>query len=158
MAETEELIKEDVKPAAKKTAAAPRKRAASGTGARRGRPAKKKPDYTEGINGLFQLVSVPLAFTAPHDAVAVATHGPNIASAVNTLAQERPEVAAALEKVLKVGPYGALIGAVIPLAVQIMHNHNVIPEHMATQLGATPKREIDAYLKQQGEMLNGGEN
>ena len=144
---------EETKPAAKKTAAAPAKKTAA---APRGRK-PKKPDYTEGINGLFQLVSVPLAFTAPADAYAVAAHGPNISKAVNDLAQERPEVAAVLDKVLKVGPYGALLGAVIPLAVQIMHNHNVIPEQMATQLGAHPKREIDAYLKQQAEELYGNE-
>lgn len=106
-------------------------------------------DYRPGINGLFQMISVPLAFTAPADAAAVAHHGPLIADAVNDLARERPEVAAALERILSVGPYGALLAAVMPLAVQLLHNHGVIPEKAAVAAGATPKRVILDSLKAQ---------
>jgi hypothetical protein len=59
------------------------------------------------------------------DSLAVAEHGPNIASALDMLAAERPEVAAVLDRVLAVGPYGALIAAVAPLAMQVVANHGV---------------------------------
>ena len=106
-------------------------------------------DYRPGINGLFQMIAVPLAFTAPADAAAVGHHGPQIAEALNEVAKERPEVAAALEKVLSAGPYGLLIAAVVPLGVQIAHNHGLIPEQIAVSVGATPKRVIMEQLKDQ---------
>jgi hypothetical protein len=88
-----------------------------------------------------------LSFVNPVDGYCVARYTPGIAGAVADLAVERPEVAAALDKVLAVGPYGALIGAVLPLAVQLMHNHNMVPETMATAMGATPKRDIERHLR-----------
>lgn len=120
-------------------AAAPRKAASSSK--------KSGTDYRPGINGIFQMVAVPLAFKAPADAAAVGHHGPNIAEALNELAKERPEVAAVLERLLAVGPYGLVISATLPLVLQILHNHDVIPEQMAVAVGATPKQEI---LRQMG--------
>ena len=112
---------------------------------------KQTVDYRPGINGLFQGLCIPLSLAAPADAVAVANHGPNIAEALNQLAHERPEIAAALEKVIAIGPYGALVAATIPLIIQLAHNHNVIPEQLAVGMGATPKRLIDAQLRAQAE-------
>lgn len=120
-------------------------------------PKRGATDYRPGIQGLFQAVCIPLSFGAPADAAAVATYAPGIAEALNDLAKERPEVAAVLEKILQVGPYGALIAAVVPLGVQLAHNHNLIPEQMAVQLGATPKRQILAQLRAQAEQMQRAE-
>lgn len=103
--------------------------------------------YQEGVSGLLQIPAMALSFVNPVDGFVVAHHTPPISKAVADLAVERPEVAAALDKVLAVGPYGALIGAVIPLAVQLAHNHGMIPESMATAMGATPKRDIERHLR-----------
>ncbi len=103
--------------------------------------------YEEGVAGLLQIPAMALSLVDPVDGFCVAHHTPPISKAVADLAVERPEVAAALDKVLAVGPYGALIGAVLPLAVQIMHNHNLVPEPMAKAMGATPKRDIERHLK-----------
>lgn len=107
----------------------------------------KKIDYTESITGLFQIAAVPLAYIAPEDGFAVSAHGPNIASSLNDLAQERPEIAAVLDKVMAVGPYGALIGATLPLVAQILVNHKTIPIEVGSKLGAHPKEAITAHLK-----------
>lgn len=110
------------------------------------KPAPKKAtgrgqtDYRPGILGIAQLAAVPLSFTYPADATAIAIHMPPIAEALNDLAAARPEVAAALDKVLSMGPYGALLAACVPLAVQLLHNHNLLDEKVATTLGAYPKR------------------
>ena len=103
--------------------------------------------YAEGVAGLLQIPAMALSFVDPVDGFCVAHHTPTISSAVADLAVERPEVAAALDRVLAVGPYGALIGAVLPLAVQIMHNHGMVPEPMAKAMGATPKKDIERHLK-----------
>lgn len=104
-------------------------------------------DYRPGIEGIFQLVAVPLAFTSPLDAWAVGAHSPSIAEALNDLARERPEVAAVLDRILQVGPYGALIGAVLPLAAQIMTNHKKLPAEMAKTLGAIPRETLIKAMK-----------
>lgn len=98
---------------------------------------KKKTgvDYTEAVAGLLQLPAGALAaigagrdkpeFLA--DSVVISHYAPAIATAVSDLANDRPEVAAVLDKVLKVGPYGALLAAVMPMTVQILANHKIMP-------------------------------
>lgn len=111
-------------------------------------------DYRPGIVGLFQLVSVPLSFTSPLDAWAVGAHSPSIADALNDLAKQRPEVAAVLERVLQVGPYGALIGAVLPLGIQILTNHSRLPDEAAESLGAIPREKLLAELGARSDARN----
>jgi hypothetical protein len=103
--------------------------------------------YREGVEGLLQIPAMALSFVSPVDGFSVAHHTPPISKAVADLAIERPEVAAALDKVLAVGPYGALIGAVLPLVVQLAHNHDMVPAPMAKAMGATPKKDIERHLK-----------
>jgi hypothetical protein len=61
------------------------------------------------------------------DGMAIAMHAATLAEAVNATAQAQPEVARALDRVMKAGPYGALIAAVVPLALQLAANHKMIP-------------------------------
>lgn len=107
----------------------------------------KAPDFRDGINGMFQLIAAPLAFVQPLDSMAVVQHAPNIAEALNDLAQHRPEVAMVLQRVLSVGPYGALLAATVPLVVQLLHNHDVLPEQVATGIpGVAPKSVLQEAL------------
>lgn len=91
------------------------------------------PDYRQGVSGLLQIPAFVLASAGKlnpaleFDGIAVATHTPAIAEALNMLALEEPRVAAVLDKVLSVGPYGALLGALVPLAAQIAVNHKRLP-------------------------------
>jgi len=127
-------------------APSPRKSARPKAAPRASAARPKAPDFRPGLNGVFQLIATPLAFTQPLDAVAVANHGPNIAEALNDLAQERPEVAAVLQRILAVGPYGAVIAATLPLVVQLLHNHDVLPAEPAERLGATRKSALQEML------------
>ncbi len=87
-------------------------------------------NYREGLDALFSTASFGLLMAAGDhnkpllaDAKAVAEHGPNISAALDQLANEKPEVAAVLEKILAVGPYGLVLGAVAPLVAQVLSNH-----------------------------------
>lgn len=115
------------------------------------RKAPAPVDYRPGIEGLAQLICVPLAFTQPLDAAAVGMHTPTIAAALNNLAHERPEVAAVLDKVLAVGPYGELVGALLGLGAQLAVNHSMIPDQLAGNLGAIPREALEAELARRGE-------
>jgi hypothetical protein len=77
------------------------------------------------------------------DSRAVTVYAPGIAESLNDLAQQRPEVAAALERVLAVGPYGAVLAAVMPLCLQILTNHGKLPAGVA---GTVPPTELIADL------------
>lgn len=118
------------------------------------RKAPAEPDYRGGVMALVQVAATPLIVagakseTALADAAALTLHGPPIADALHTLALERPEVAAVLERLMQVGPYGVLIAAVVPLAVQLAANHGLIPEAAAAGMGAHPRGDLVAYMKQ----------
>jgi hypothetical protein len=91
-------------------------------------------DYTEGVTELLQIPAAVLGVVGMQtnniplvaDAEVINQYAPHIGSAVNGLAQERPEVAAALDRILKAGPYAALIGAVVPMVTQILANHKLL--------------------------------
>lgn len=112
----------ECRPSAKKAAGTRKKTAKKQVGV---------PDYEEGLNAVFQLVSFGLTMVGERDeriladGLAVAEHGPNISTALNQLATEKPEVAAVLDKVLAAGPYGLVIAAVSPLIMQVASNHGV---------------------------------
>jgi hypothetical protein len=95
--------------------------------------AKSTVDYTPAIAGLLQLPAFALTFGSRYqpdlalDAMAISLHTPGIATAVNAMAQEDEQLAALLDRILKVGPYGALLAAVTPLALQIAANHRMLP-------------------------------
>jgi hypothetical protein len=94
---------------------------------------------------MIQLPAGILAFAGMNkpelaaDAAVLSMHAPNVAEALNELAKERPEIAAVLDRVLSVGPYGLLVAAVAPLVLQILANHSVIPSGI---LGTVPKETI----------------
>lgn len=118
-----------------------KKRKTTSTKAKTGTKRKTGTDYTQGIMGILQLPAAALGIlgsqtnkegqlTRPEflaDAAVITKYAPDIATAVSDLANDQPQVAAVLDRVLKAGPYGALIGAVLPMAAQLLSNHNVIP-------------------------------
>ncbi len=150
-------------PYGRKADGTPKKKPGPSRGAPLGGPRRKTPtpprqttrktsvDYSPGILGIAQALSLPLTMsrsTLP-DAWAIQNAAPGIASALNQLAQDRPEVAAMLDRILAAGPYGALIAAVIPMLVQIAANHRLIPQNLAMQLGAVAPEDIIEHLRQE---------
>lgn len=103
--------------------------------------------YREGVAGLMQIPCAVISLVDPVDGFCVAQHTAPISDALADLAVERPEFAAALDRVMAIGPYGALVGAVFGLGIQLAHNHGIVPEAMAKSMGATPKKEIERHLK-----------
>lgn len=111
-------------------------------------------DYRPGIMGMLQLPAGVLAFAGMNkpelaaDAATVTIYGPNIAEALNELAKERPEVAAVLDRVLSVGPYGMVIAAVMPMVLQILANHGILPSGL---MGTVPKEALLQHMADQAK-------
>lgn len=125
------------------TSKAPKPSATRPAGKPRNKPARSGGvDYRQGIIGLASIVALPLKFVSPLDSVAVMIHAENLAEAVNETAKDRPEIASMCDKLLSVGPYGLIIGAVLPLGAQIAVNHGFIPDSMAAMLGAYPRDQL----------------
>jgi hypothetical protein len=109
-------------------------------------------DYRPGILGILQIPAFALGAagqfneTFALDGAALSMHAPGIAEALNELADSNPAVAAALDRILAAGPYGAIIGACLPLAMQIAANHKRIPDMMARGAGAMPRDEFREML------------
>lgn len=130
---------------AKKAASSPKARAARAT----------TTDYRAGIAGILQLPSAALAMAGRfnpalmYDAATLAIHTPSIAEAVNDLAQNEPRVAAVLDKILQVGPYGAIIGVMVTIGAQIAVNHKKIPAAAAEAMGAVEPEILMQSLQPQ---------
>lgn len=128
----------------------PRAEKPAGSSSRR-KPAE--PDYRGGINGILQMAAAPLLIAGTRsdaalaNAYAVTQYGPGIADALHDLAVQRPEVAAVLDRVLAAGPYGALLAAALPLAVQVATNHGLLPAQVATAMGAAPVDQVAAAMR-----------
>jgi hypothetical protein len=123
---------------------------ASGTGTTRRRKQPDKVDYKTPLIGLAQLPAGILAMVGMRkpvyaaDAAAITIHAPPIAGALDDLAHEDPAAAAVLDRVLQVGPYGALLATIAPLVLQVLANHEAIPP--GTLGTRTPQDLINSFV------------
>ncbi len=123
-----------------------------GSGTQR-KPAK--PDYRQGIVGLVQIPAFALGIVAKYtrnqalalDSATLTLHAPNLAEAVNETAQHQQWLANLLDKALAVGPYGALLAAGLPLALQLAANHGRIEPN--PELGILDEAGLKAALMNQ---------
>lgn len=97
-----------------------------------GSKASSKPGYAQTVLQLLQVPAFGLQVasrfnpTLGLDALALTLHAPDIAEAVESVAYEQPAMAAVLERIGSVGPYGALGVAILPLMLQLAANHGAI--------------------------------
>jgi hypothetical protein len=129
------------------------------------RPAAAKktnePDYRAGIMGLLQIPAMGLTMFGRQsknpalqaDGYALAMHAPGLAEALNETAKAQPAVARALESIMKAGPYGAIIGAMVPLVMQLAANHGVM--NPAPQMGIHAPADLVAASDEQMTAMAG---
>lgn len=90
----------------------------------------------EAVNGIGQLVAMVAVLTNQNDdALAVSTHWPNIATAAADTADNSEGLAKVIDYIMVAGPWAALIGASVPLAIQIMVNHGKLPAGPFEKMG-----------------------
>lgn len=117
----------------------PRKAAAPPRSSSRSGPrAKPRIDYKSSLDGLCQLVGVPLFFVSPLDAAALIVHQDELTTGLDQLANSDPRVAAILDRLLVAGPYGIVLAPVLKIGAQIAVNHNALPAEVGKFLGAVP--------------------
>lgn len=134
-------------------------RRSTGTTSRVGRTSsprtrRNQKDYRPAVMGMVQMIAFPLTMAGAQkpelalDGAALVIHSPAIADALHEIAINNPQVAAVLEQLMQIGPYGALIGAMVPLAIQIAANHKVLPDGAAEQMGALKPDKLMGVMAQ----------
>lgn len=102
----------------------------------------------EAILGGFQLAALGAVTLGQFaDSGAISMHAENISHEVAVLAEDNDAFAASIDSFLKVGPYAALIGAVLPLALQLLVNHNLIPQKFIPGGQVVPPDMLEAQVK-----------
>lgn len=88
---------------------------------------KTRDSRAETLGGFVQLASLGLSMIGmKKDAGALDVHSPGIIPEVVKLADDNEKIAAWIDNANKIGPYGALTMAILPLALQIATNHNMV--------------------------------
>lgn len=117
---------------------------------------KRGTDYRAGLAGLFQLAATPLlvqnkSVPLKLDGMTLIMLGDELAEGFNELARLRPEVAAAADKLIEVGPYGVVLAPVLKFCAQLAENHGKAPAQVTRGLGAVSRAELEAQVISQAQ-------
>ena len=106
---------------------------------------KANKDRAEALEGLGALAQVPLiALRQYADAGAVGLYWPGVARELANLADTQEQIANLVDPLLKVGPYAALVTAVVPVILQIGVNHKIMPPGA---MGTVPASLLSAQVE-----------
>lgn len=87
------------------------------------------------------------------DAAAIGQHFPPVAEELANIADANDAIAKPIDFLIEIGPYGALITAVLPLALQIMANHRIVDANRLVSRGIVPPEVLEAQIKAQTAMM-----
>jgi hypothetical protein len=83
------------------------------------------------------------------DAAAVGTHFQPVAKELANIADGSDAVAKPIDFLIEIGPYGALVSALMPLTLQVMANHNMIDASRLMGQGVVPPAVLEAQMQAQ---------
>lgn len=92
-------------------------------------------------------------FASPIDAYTLEPLVDPFADALATVAQDNPQLAAAFDKLGGAGGMTTVLAIVGLATVQVLHNHDKIPEHVARMAGVKPKSEALAQMGAHAEQI-----
>lgn len=103
---------------------------------------------TEGLLGLGQLgQGICLMVGLYADAAAIGQHFPPVAKELANVADTADIVAKPIDFLIEIGPYGALVAAAVPLALQIMANHGMIDATKMVGQGIVPPQVLESQMR-----------
>jgi hypothetical protein len=83
------------------------------------------------------------------DAAAIGNHFGPLAVELANAAEGSEALAKPIDMLIAVGPYGALIAAALPLALQLAANHKLVNAGMMMGQGVVPPEVLEAQMKSQ---------
>lgn len=108
----------------------------------------------EAVNGIFQVGQLVCILSKNWaDAGAIETHAPNVSRETAALGARYEKVGTTLDALAQVGPFTAIIGAVVPLILQIATNHNKIPADKVASFGVVSPEVLETQAKMQMQRM-----
>lgn len=102
----------------------------------------------EAILGGFQVGALlAVTFGQFADSGAISMHAENVSHQTALMAEDNEAFAAGIDSFLKVGPYAGLIGAALPMVLQLLVNHNLIPSKFIPGGQVVPPDILEAQVK-----------
>lgn len=102
----------------------------------------------EAAGGILQILGYGCVLVGWHaDAGAIGQHGPGLAHELAVVAETDSNLAKGLDSLLQVGPYGTLIVAAMPLALQVMANHGILKPEAFAAAGVVSPAALSADVK-----------
>jgi hypothetical protein len=137
-------------PPAKRTTAAAKKAVTPAVPDTQGKSVNQQ--RFEGLMGLAQLGQGVCLMAGLHaDAMTIGKFFPPVAAEVANIADDNEAVAKPIDFIIKIGPYGALIAAAMPLVMQLLANHKVVDATTMHGYGVVPPEVLEAQMR--AEML-----
>jgi hypothetical protein len=105
---------------------------------------------SEGLQGIAQMAQGVCAVVGLYaDAAAIGMFFPPVAVELAKVADSNETIAKPIDFLIEVGPYGALVGAVMPFAFQIAANHGWIDASRLAGQGVVPPAVLEAQMQAQ---------
>jgi hypothetical protein len=103
----------------------------------------------DAVDGIFQLAGMGFVMAGQFaDAGAIDMHGHGVSVEVAELAAKNESIAKVTDSLLQIGPYAGLVVAVMPMVMQLLVNHKVIPaEKMPASSGIVQPSVLEAQVK-----------
>lgn len=138
----------------------PRTRAASATTADTRTPQKAAEDRAAGVAGIMQIAGGACLVAGQQgnsealmcDAAVLGDFAQPYGEACASVAAANPAFARTLDKLISVGPFGALLTLTVQMGMQFASNHGVIDQGMA---GTRTRKQIIADLEKQSDASPG---
>jgi hypothetical protein len=113
---------------------------------------KLQKEREEGLNGIFQVISAVSIMTGQWaDAGAFSMHGPNVSRETAILGTRYDSVGNALDTLSQVGPFTAILGAAMPLVLQILANHKKLPSEKLSSLGIVNPELLEGQMRMEAQ-------
>lgn len=101
-----------------------------------------------GLNGLGQLAQGVCLLTGQYaDAAAIGRYWEPIAAETANVSDQYESIAKPVDILIQIGPFAALLTAVLPLGMQIAANHRMINADMLVSQGIVSPEVLEAQMK-----------
>lgn len=111
-------------------------------------PEKIAKDREDALNGLWTAAAAfCMMGNQWADAGAISQHGPNVSKEAAALSLKYEKVGNALDALANVSPFANLIGAVMPMVMQIAANHKMVPAQALAGIGVKDPGVLESQMR-----------
>ena len=111
-------------------------------------PDKIRQDREDALNGLWTAAAAfCMMGNQWADAGAISLHGPNVSKEAAALSLKYEKVGNALDALANVSPFANLIGAVMPMVMQIAANHKMVPAQALAGIGVKDPGVLESQMR-----------